>query len=417
MKNIPQQLYSSHWMSGGRNQTLQSISFCTMLAILPLPLSADEWDISGAIGGELSYFPENGNYVGQLNGAQPSLILEPELRWEAENGDTQLAFLPFLRLDARDEERTHGDVREAYLRHVEGDWELVAGVNRVFWGVTESRHLVNIINQIDTVENTDEEDFLGQPMININYQADIGRFGLFLLPGFRERTFPGVNGRLRGPFVVDTNNALYGPDADEWHTDIAARYSHYFGNWDVGASYFYGVGREPTLIANSNGTAFLPRYDIIHQVGLDLQYTKDAWLWKFEGIIREGHGNTFPAFVGGFEYTFYQISETNADLGILSEYLYDARDTIGAPVTIAQNDFFIGTRLTLNDIDDTAALLGSVIDVEDGSSSLRLEAEKRIGNQWKIELESQWLVGIDNQNAIAAFASDDFVLARLTWYY
>jgi len=32
--------------------------------------------------------------------------------------------------------------------------------------------------------------------------------------------------------------------ADEAHVDVAARYTHFFGDWDVGAYYFYGTGPE-----------------------------------------------------------------------------------------------------------------------------------------------------------------------------
>ena len=59
-------------------------------------------------------------------------------------------------------------------------------------------------------------------------------------------------------------------------------------------------------------------YDLITQAGLDLQYTLDAWLWKFESIVHEGHGSTFGAMVGGFEYTIFQIADT--DDGLLMKY-------------------------------------------------------------------------------------------------
>ena len=43
------------------------------------------------------------------------------------------------------------------------------GVRRVFWGVAESNHLVDVINQTDAIENPDQEDKLGQPMLNLAY--------------------------------------------------------------------------------------------------------------------------------------------------------------------------------------------------------------------------------------------------------
>ena len=85
---------------------------------------------------------------------------------------------------------------------------------------------------------------------------------------------------------------------------------------------------------------FTPTYDEITQGGVTAQYTQDAWLWKFEGIVRSGHGDTFAAAVGGFEYTFFGITDAGADLGVLVEYLYDGRDEVEAPPTTQENDVF-----------------------------------------------------------------------------
>ena len=70
--------------------------------------------------------------------------------------------------------------------------------------------------------------------------------------------------------------------------------------------------------------------------------------------MRDGQGDLFAATVAGFEYTFYQIMESNADLGLLAEIHYDGRDEVGAPATAFDNDFFLGARLALNDTQDTS---------------------------------------------------------------
>ncbi|MEM7045617.1 MAG: hypothetical protein AAF543_22630 [Pseudomonadota bacterium] len=375
-----------------------------------------ETEVSGSIAGEARGFVESPQFEGQLDGIQPSIAIEPEVDWSSEDGAYQVRFVPFLRLDSRDSERSHGDVREAYLRYIGDDWEALAGVNRVFWGVTESRHLVNIINQIDAVEDIDEEDFLGEPMLTAELQRDYGLFSVFVLPGFRERTFAGEAGRLRTPLPVDEDAVRYESGAEEWSTDVALRYSHFLDEWDIGLSYFYGTSREARLVPSDDLTRFEPRYDQIHQLGLDLQYTKDEWLWKFEGIVREGQG-TFGAFVGGFEYTFYQIRESDADLGVLAEYLHDGRDDDKAPPTAFDDDLFLGARLTLNDIDDTAILAGAVVDLGNQTSSFRLEAERRFGNNQKIELESQWFANVDDNDPLAAAEDDSYLLLRFTQFF
>ncbi len=375
-----------------------------------------ELELSGSVTYEPRWFFDDAQFPRQFNGVQNSFTLEPE--WFLEMGSKhQFSLVPFARYDARDDERSHVDLREAYWRYIEDDWELLIGVNREFWGVTESRHLVNILNQIDQVENIDEEDYLGQLMINLTLQKNFGRFSFYILPHFRERTFAGTNGRLRGPVTVDKDAVTYESGAEEWHTDVAFRYSHFAGDWDIGVSYFYGTGREPTLLPVGNGSRLLPHYEIIHQAGIDLQYTHEEWLWKFEGIVREGQGDTFAATVAGFEYTIFQIADSNADLGLLLEHLYDGRDDRNVPVTALENDLFAGVRYTFNDINDTAVLAGFITDLEDESNSARVEAERRIGDHWKVEIEAQWFSNTRAGSSTASFKNDDFTTFKISRFF
>ena len=95
----------------------------------------------------------------------------PELYLEDAAGRS-LTFAPFFRYDNTDSRRTHADLREAYLLLFgeigEGEWELRVGVDQVFWGVTESQHLVDIVNQVDFVEHPAGEAKLGQPMVQLH---------------------------------------------------------------------------------------------------------------------------------------------------------------------------------------------------------------------------------------------------------
>ena len=375
-------------------------------------------ELSGSVGAELRWFPESPQFPGQLDQFQPSLNIEPEFRWVLGNGD-QITILPFALLDGQDSERSHFDLREAYWRHFGENWDLLIGVNKVYWGVTESRHLVDVINQVDSVVDVDEEDRLGQPMISLSAQRDWGRLELFLLPGFRERNFAGPDGRLRFALPVDDDNAIYESGAEEKHIDFAARYSHYIGDWDIGAHLFYGTGREPRFTLSADNQRLLPNYDLITQLGVDLQYTKDAWLWKFEGIVREGQGGTFTAMVAGFEYTFYQIGNSAADLGLLIEYLRDDRNENPAlaPATLFQNDLFVGVRLALNDIQDTSVLMGAIVDLDNQSTLFQVEAQRRFGNDWSAEIEGRFFLKAGNDPLLGSLRNDNFVNLRLARHF
>ena len=142
--------------------------------------SAEDWDITGFIGFDTQAFWLDGQYQGQENGLNPSLMLQPEFYWRSDDGQQRVSIVGFARLDSVDDERTHADLREAYWGIDGDDWDLTAGISKVFWGVTESRHLVDVINQTDLVESIDKESKLGQPLVNFKLQRDYGRFGEFL---------------------------------------------------------------------------------------------------------------------------------------------------------------------------------------------------------------------------------------------
>ena len=57
--------------------------------------------------------------------------------------------------------------------------------------------------------------------------------------------------------------------------------------------------------------------------------------------------------VGGFEYTFFQITENDAYLGFLAEYHRDGRDPTNTPSASFDNDLFAGSLFAINDVDDS----------------------------------------------------------------
>ena len=231
-------------------------------------------EIRGSVFVETRVFPNDPLFAEQSDAVfSPSIGLAPELIWWTDGDGPELRLSPMLRLDAHDASRRHVDVREASALWLRDGWTLMAGVGKVFWGTTESVHLVDIVNQTDGVEDIDGEDKLGQPMVNLTLERDWGALDLFVLPFFRERTFPGSEGRLRGLASV-LDDAVYESDAGRWRPDFAARWSHSLGSVDLGVAGFYGTSREPYLlpIEVEDTVALQPYYTIIDQSSVDAQY-------------------------------------------------------------------------------------------------------------------------------------------------
>lgn len=378
------------------------------------------FDYSVSVGAEVRAFPFEPAFADQENtNISPSAFLSPEFVYQFNDGDSAISFEGFLRADLDDEDRTHADIREASILHNGGSWSVVAGISKVFWGVAESRHLIDIVNQDDMVEDIDGEDKLGQPMVNLTVSTALGTIDLFYLPYFRERTFPDATARLRGPVPIEANQSVFESPAEQWTQSFAARWSDSLGPWDLGVSHFHGTSREPRytpVFLSPQNVILRPVYDQIDQTSVDIQLTQDATLWKVEALTRGGQGDRFAAVVAGLEHTLYQALGTNADIGLLVEYLYDGRDETRAPPIFQNNDVFAGTRLALNDAQNTALLVGAIIDVEDGSTFFTAEAERRIGDDWKVELEARFFFGFDPSEFETSLAEDDFITFRLTRY-
>jgi len=349
-----------------------------------------------------------------------SLVINPEFsyEWEGERR-TVLNFSPFYRLDQEDDERSHFDVRELNVLTVGDRWDLRVGAAKVFWGATEAVHWVDVINQTDLVENLDGEDKLGQPMVNLNLQTDWGNISLFALPYFRERTFTGAAGRPRTIPRIDGDRAVYESAAREWHQDFAARWSKSIGGVDVGLSYFHGTSREPSyLLGLDRGeTVLLPYYELIHQGALDVQWTFSDWLLKLETVYRSGQGDEgFFLIAGGFEYTFHGILGTQADLGVISEMLYDTRGN--NPLNPYENDIVVGLRLAANDLRDTTLLASAITDLHDGSTVLSLEGSRRMGEHWKLVMEARGFAGIPADDfPLNGFRNDHYVQIGLERHF
>ena len=357
-----------------------------------------------------------------------SFAVQPELYHSFDDDRQSLLFTPFLRLDTADDRRSHFDVRELMYQRVFDDFELRAGIGRVFWGVTESYHLVDVINQTDFVENVDLEDKLGQALLNLTLVRDWGVLDLFVLPGFRERTYPGREGRLRPEPFVDTNRATYESGAGRDRVDLAVRWSNAIGDIDIGVAHFHGTNREPRLLLTCPDRrlaivnpcdpatwALAPRYDVVHRTSLDLQATKEATLWKLELLHQSGQGDTYVAWIGGFEYTWFGINESDSDLGLLVEHLFDGRG--GRAPHPLENDFFAGVRLGLNDEASTELVAAVIADAEGDSTALTVEASRRIGDDWKVELEARAWNGVEHDDPMEPLRRDDYVQLTVSRFF
>ena len=419
-----------------------------------------DWDLALELEGRSFYELEPAQHSGSV-----AATLELFQRWNRRR-EILVAEL-FLREDADDPSRSHGDVRELYYHHIAREAELRIGARRVYWGVTESRHLVDIINQSDLVEDIDGEAKLGQPMFNTTFIGDWGSFDFFLMPYARARTFPGTDGLPQLPFPVAVAEAQYESSRQQTHLDSALRWRSSIGNADIGISFFHGTAREPLLLpclrrgsgfeGTENGPncdpesaipdpgplpeqvvallqalglapgneeveqqildaiVLVPRYELIDQLSLDAQYIIGATALKLEARLRRQFGRWNLATVSGFEHTFGDVAGSGIDVGLLAEYLYEERGTLLG--SRFDDDWFAGLRLGFNDIAGTQVLAGGIVEADGRNRLFSVEASRRLGNNWRLALEARIFSAIPDDDPLAFFADQDHLRLELTRYF
>lgn len=386
-----------------------------LLCLGTAAVQAGEW--SGQAGVEYRGFFEEPLFSEQHT-SYLSAFAQPEYRHAWDNDKQRFVFVGFGRVSQYDEARSHADIRELSWQKSGSGYELRVGIQKVFWGVTESQHLVDIVNQTDLVENPAGEEKLGQPMINLTLVRDWGTLDFFVLTGFRERTFPGREGRLRTAPPVDTDQAVFESSHGRRRIDYALRWHKSLGAWEVGLAQFSGTSRDPRLLPGVGGDgapALIPYYDVIGQTSLDLQATTGAWLWKLETMRRTGQGPTYVALTAGFEYTVTGIFDSGIDLGLLTEYLHDDRNVNAT--TPFEDDVFVGVRLAFNDVASSEALFGVIADRDSDAYIVNLEASRRFGKSTKLSLEARWFNGIPPVDLLYSQRRDDYVQMELAYYF
>ena len=390
---------------------------------------AQALDFSGDLSAQARWYPQSPAFPGQRSGTA-GLVVEPTLYGEIAQ-TTSFTLTPLYRYDSADSQRTHADVREAYFLMYgdwgENSWELRLGLDRVFWGVAELHNPVDIVNQLDLVEHPRDRPKLGQPMVHLTISGDWGIAESFLLPFHRKRTFPGASGRLRGSRLI-VDDALYESSADERHVDIAARYSNNLGLLDFGLTAFIGTNREPYFVPSfqagfvpNDASSLIPYYEQIRQFGVDAQLTTGSVLYKMEATHRSGARNLlgqeedYRALVLGLEHTVYALFGSQADLTLLSEWLYDDRGRYATSVWA--NDLFIAGFLAFNDVQGTELVGGILGDLDHDYRALNLELKRRLSESWSMRLEAIVNLSADPRDLTYDGRRDSFLGVDFTYSF
>ncbi len=390
------------------------IALATLLSLTGC--ASPTFQTAGHVAADGRAFAFDPKYAGQAQGTSVSLVAEPEASIKTEDNTHTWTGRPFYRLDPVDVKRSHADVREASYKLALDHFEAKAGIGQVTWGVLESYRPTDVINQTDFVEQPNGSAKLGQPLAEVGFLGQTTSLRLYYLGFFRDRTFPGLRGRLRFPALIDTDHPQFESPYGRFQPSGAARFAATIGDFDVGLGLFSGLSREPRFIAELTTGQVAPRYDLLHQGSADMQWTLGPFVIKAEALVRMMTEDRIVSVGGGAgaEYTFVKLV-SDADLSFATELLWDTRP-LNAPPTFFEHDAFVGARFAFNDAASTEIQAGAIVDVFDGTTFGKLDVSRRLGDHWRISVDGNVFFG-QHGKLESALLRDDHLHGRIAYFF
>ncbi|WP_237716146.1 hypothetical protein [Moritella dasanensis] len=339
---------------------------------------------------------------------QVSIALSPHIEASSERNNMVYTVHPFIRIDERDDERTHIDLREFKAALVTKKWQASIGFDQVYWGVMENHHLVDIVNQTDYNESPNGEDKLGQPMLRLGINLNDALLEAMLLIGYREAAMPTPGAR----FSFENDNSYeYEGWGEEYHPDIALRYSKSIKNIDLGVSYFGGHTRTPELRSQTVGDPVW-YVNLVDQVSVEVNADLGRIELKAEVLYKVVEDQSTRAMVLGTEFKL--IQNKNVGVNLLAEYSWDQHG-VDAFDNSFQNDLFAGARITLFGLNDSEILLGHNYDFDFSSQHGFVQAKVNVTKKLSVGIEGWWFNVSDDDYANKTYNDDNMI--QLTGYY
>ncbi|MDX2319793.1 MAG: hypothetical protein QNK26_04270 [Moritella sp.] len=339
---------------------------------------------------------------------QISAALSPYVEASSARNNMVYTMHPFVRIDERDDKRTHIDFREFKAAVVTKKWQASIGFDQVYWGVMENHHLVDIVNQTDYLESPNGEDKLGQPMFKLGINLQGALLEAMLLVGYREPAVPTAGARFSFGNDYSYEYAGWG---GEYHPDVALRYSKSIKSIDVGVSYFGGHSRTPELRNQAVGDPIW-YVNLVDQMSIDIQADLNRLILKAEVLYKIIDDESTRAAVLGSEFKLLQTQ--NLGINLLAEYSWDQHGEQAFDNSF-QNDIFAGVRVNLTGLNDSEILIGHNYDFDFNSQHGFVQAKVHVTKTLSVGLEGWWFNISDDDYANKSYNDDNMI--QLTGYY
>ncbi len=389
---------------------LKKIVFIVLSGI---SLFAHEIEYKGNIGVEYDYFKHD---ISDKRDSSFSFRSQFEIKKEFDDSSIKANIKAIW--DKEDHNRRYIDFRELYYKYNFENSEFLIGKNILFWGALEVYNITDVFNTKDILDDPfDYDKKLGSWNISWRYFFENSEISFILklkeedqkmqeaesvfnfLPlEYESRLKTEYNGRPS--FFVK-----YSGSGEDIQIDYAFIYEAGYDSWRYFAFEKGKLRQHAYWVNKLMGYMSLVLEDTIYKAEAAYAISDDV---KISDYIHAGVG---------VEHTLYGVWEKK-DLGLLVEYyrykpFNDTKLGVKEIGQIFQNDLYLGTRFSFNDISSSEILAGIDFDLDKSEKIYFVKYDTRIFDKFKTKIEYQYLSPSDD----SVFFKTNHLKLSVSYYF
>ena len=313
--------------------------------------------------------------------------------------------------DKSDNDRSFVRVNEFYVQYEFEEDKILVGKNIRFWGALEANNIVDTFNIQDGRNDPFTTDKIGA--YNFEYAHYFQESEIAIITKFYEQK----NEMSSSSYIYSTlqNNEDFNDNlqSDEslYRPTVYLTYNgSYSGDYSLDYAFIYQNGYDSQRYLSKSSDTYTQHAYLVNKFMTYNTVVLDSTLYKIEAIytnvLDDQQVSDYVHIALGLEHTLEQL-EDGTEIGLIAEYYY--YDTFEknrlSDLDLSQsfqNDLFLGLRYSLNDVADSSAVGGVIIDTQYDEQSYYVELETRVNDTFKVKVDYRYIEPSKSTNTVYA---------------
>lgn len=310
-------------------------------------------------------------------------------------------------LDSKDNKRSFIRINELYSQYENDNSKILLGKNIRFWGALEVKNIVDTFNLQEGRNDPFETDKIGAYNIAYSYFFEDSEISI-IAKLYEQKNKLASNKYMYS--ILKNAESLKNKLESEKSLYRPSLYLLYNGtsnedDYSLDYAFIYENGYDSQRYLSKISNIYTQHAYLVNKFMTYNTLVLNSTLYKIEAlytdVIDDKNISDYVHIALGIEHTL-EPSENGNELGLLCEYYYydtlekNKLSHIDLGETF-QNDLFLGLRYSFNDINNSSAVGGVILDTQDKEENYYIEYQTRLNDMFKLKFDYRYFDSSDSK--------------------